>query len=121
VRGFTEATRAEPGNLCFDWSRSVDDPSEFVLVGAFTDDGAGPHVDSDHFKAAMQAKPQGLDAAERQPPGRRHGVGHDGGARHRLSRRSAARWRRSTPLMRVLLADGAGYIGSRGGRRGRGT
>ena len=29
---FTEATRAEPGNLWFDWSRSVDDPNEFVLL-----------------------------------------------------------------------------------------
>jgi quinol monooxygenase YgiN len=60
VRGFTEATRAEPGNLWFDWSRSVDDPNEFVLVEAFTDDGAGPHVNSDHFKQAMKAWPAAL-------------------------------------------------------------
>ena len=26
VRDFTEATRAEPGNLWFEWSRSVEDP-----------------------------------------------------------------------------------------------
>jgi len=38
VRDFTEATRAEPGNLWFDWSRSVEDPSEFVLVEAFRDE-----------------------------------------------------------------------------------
>ncbi|WP_029137023.1 putative quinol monooxygenase [Nakamurella lactea] len=54
VHDFTEATRAEPGNLWFEWSRSVTDPHEFVLVEAFTDDGAGPHVNSDHFKKAMQ-------------------------------------------------------------------
>ena len=60
VHDFTAATRAEPGNLWFDWSRSVDDPAEFVLVEAFHDDGAGPHVSSDHFKAAMQALPQAL-------------------------------------------------------------
>jgi quinol monooxygenase YgiN len=53
VHDFTEATRAEPGNLWFEWSRSVTDPHEFVLVEAFTDDGAGPHVNSDHFKKAM--------------------------------------------------------------------
>ena len=41
VADFTAATRAEPGNLWFDWSRSVDDPNEFVLVEAFEDDGAG--------------------------------------------------------------------------------
>jgi quinol monooxygenase YgiN len=60
VAGFTAATRAEPGNLWFDWSRSVENPAEFVLVEAFTDDGAGPHVNSDHFKQAMQDMPQAL-------------------------------------------------------------
>ena len=33
-RRFTEATRAEEGCLWFDWSRSLDDPSEYVLVEA---------------------------------------------------------------------------------------
>lgn len=37
TRPFTEATRKEPGNLWFDWSRSVDDPTVFVLVEAFQD------------------------------------------------------------------------------------
>jgi quinol monooxygenase YgiN len=60
VRGFTDATRAEPGNLWFDWSRSVDDPHEWVLVEAFADDGAVPHVNSDHFKAAIEQLPQAL-------------------------------------------------------------
>ena len=31
-RPFTEATRAEEGCLLFDWSRSLDDPEEYVLV-----------------------------------------------------------------------------------------
>ena len=31
TRSFTEATRAEPGNLWFDWSRDLDDPQEYVL------------------------------------------------------------------------------------------
>ena len=52
VADFTAATREEPGNLWFEWSRSVEDPAEFVLIEAFTDDGAGPHVNSDHFKKA---------------------------------------------------------------------
>ena len=60
VREFTETTRAEPANLWFEWSRSVEDPSEFVLVEAFEDEGAGPHVNSDHFKQAMEALPQAL-------------------------------------------------------------
>ena len=41
VDEFTQATRNEPGNLWFEWSRSVEDPSEFVLVEAFKDDAAG--------------------------------------------------------------------------------
>ncbi|TML20131.1 MAG: antibiotic biosynthesis monooxygenase, partial [Actinobacteria bacterium] len=54
------ATRAEPGNLWFDWSRNVDDPAEFVLVEAFHDDGAAAHVNSEHFKRAIQTIPQAL-------------------------------------------------------------
>src|SRR3954449_13248026 len=60
VADFTAATRAEPGNLWFDWSRSVEDPNEFVLVEAFQDDAAGAHVSSDHFKRAVQELPQAL-------------------------------------------------------------
>ncbi|MFF8870047.1 putative quinol monooxygenase [Streptomyces massasporeus] len=58
---FTRATRAEPGCLWFDWSRSVDEPTEYVLVEAFRDDEAGAaHVQSAHFKAAQQALPPHL-------------------------------------------------------------
>jgi quinol monooxygenase YgiN len=60
-REFTEATRAEPGCLWFDWSRSLDDPHEYVLVEAFVDDDAGAaHVGSDHFRAARQTLPPHL-------------------------------------------------------------
>jgi len=52
---FTSATRAEPGNVCFDWYRSVDEPNVYVLVEAFEDGAAGEaHVNSEHFKAAME-------------------------------------------------------------------
>lgn len=55
VADFTEATRAEPGNLFFDWSRSVEDPTQYVLVEAFADDEAGSaHVNSEHFKKAVE-------------------------------------------------------------------
>lgn len=58
---FTEATRAEPGCLWFDWSRSLDAANEFVLVEAFADDAAGAyHVGSDHFKAAQRDLPPHL-------------------------------------------------------------
>jgi quinol monooxygenase YgiN len=61
TREFTEATRSEAGNLWFDWSRSVDDPTEYVLVEAFRDGEAGAaHVQSDHFRTAIAALPQYL-------------------------------------------------------------
>ena len=58
---FTKATRAEPGCLWFDWSRSLDDANEYVLVEAFRDgDAGGAHVSSDHFKKAQRTLPQYL-------------------------------------------------------------
>lgn len=65
VRTFTEATRAEAGNLFFDWSRSIEDENEFVLVEAFTDEGAGPHVNSAHFSAGLEAMRPHLAATPR--------------------------------------------------------
>lgn len=61
TRAFTEATRAEPGCLWFEWSRSLDDPTEYVLVEAFADDdAAAAHVSSDHFSAARADLPPHL-------------------------------------------------------------
>ena len=55
---FTQATRNEPGCLWFDWSRSLDDPDEYVLIEAFRDGDAGAaHVTSEHFKQAQQTLP----------------------------------------------------------------
>ncbi|WP_435222571.1 putative quinol monooxygenase [Streptomyces sp. Tue6028] len=54
VEDFTLSTRREPGNLFFEWSRSVANPDQFVLMEAFASHEAGAvHVNSDHFKAAM--------------------------------------------------------------------
>jgi quinol monooxygenase YgiN len=58
---FTAATRGEPGCLWFDWSRSLDDPNEYVLVEAFRDGDAGAaHVGSDHFRQARKSLPPHL-------------------------------------------------------------
>jgi quinol monooxygenase YgiN len=63
VEEFTTATRAEPGNLFFDWYRSVDDPTVYVLVEAFRDRAAGEaHVDSEHFAAATTVLSEALAA-----------------------------------------------------------
>jgi quinol monooxygenase YgiN len=54
VEEFTAATRAEPGNIFFDWFRSVDDPNLYLLVEAFQDGAAGQaHLSSAHFQAAI--------------------------------------------------------------------
>ena len=62
VREFTQATLAEPGNKWFEWSRSIEDPNTYVLIEAFTDEGAGPHVNSEHFKTMQKEFPQYLSA-----------------------------------------------------------
>jgi quinol monooxygenase YgiN len=63
---FTQATREEPGCLWFEWSRSLDDATEYVLVEAFADDEAGAaHVQSEHFRRAQEELPQHLAATPR--------------------------------------------------------
>lgn len=58
---FTAATRKEPGCLWFDWSRSLDNPAEYVLVEAFADgEAGGAHVNSEHFKEAQRTLPPHL-------------------------------------------------------------
>ncbi|MGW4517325.1 putative quinol monooxygenase [Streptomyces sp. NPDC004393] len=59
VDDFTRATRQEPGNIFFEWSRSVQTPNQFVLLEAFESPKAGEaHVHSDHFKTAMTWMPE---------------------------------------------------------------
>lgn len=66
VADFTRATRTEPGNMWFDWSRSLDDPSEYVLVEAFRDDDAGrEHVGSEHFATFVADTPALLASTPR--------------------------------------------------------
>ena len=63
VAPFTAATRAEPGNIFFEWSRSVERPDQFVLLEAFRDRAAGEaHVHSAHFQAAMAWMPDAVAA-----------------------------------------------------------
>lgn len=54
VGDFTRKTRAETGNLWFEWNTSVEEADTFILVEAFADDGAEAHVSSDHFAQAMR-------------------------------------------------------------------
>jgi quinol monooxygenase YgiN len=61
VSAFTQATRREPGNLWFEWSQSVENVNQFVLLEAFRDaQAAAEHVNSEHFKAAIEELPSML-------------------------------------------------------------
>ena len=61
VQEFTTATRAEPGNIFFDWYRGADDSDVWLLVEAFLDGEAGKsHVESAHFQAAITKVPHWL-------------------------------------------------------------
>jgi quinol monooxygenase YgiN len=64
VRPFTDATRAEEGNLWFEWSQSLEHPEEYVLLEAFRDDDAGTaHLESAHFRTAIHVMQKALAAA----------------------------------------------------------
>ncbi len=61
IADFTQATRRESGNLWFEWSRSVENPNQFVLIEGFRDADAGAeHVNSEHFKEAIRQMPSML-------------------------------------------------------------
>lgn len=65
VADYTASCRSEEGNIFFEWSRSVEDPNEFVLVEAFTDEGAAAHVQSPHFSQGIEAMRPHLTATPR--------------------------------------------------------
>ena len=61
VEEFAVATRAEPGNICFDWFRNADDPNLWLSVEAFVDaEARQSHVGSAHFQAAIASLPKWL-------------------------------------------------------------
>ncbi len=60
---YTAATRAEEGNVFFEWSRSLDEPNTFVLLEAFRDAEAGSaHVAGQHVKDFFQWAPDWVSA-----------------------------------------------------------
>lgn len=65
VRDYTASTRAEEGNLWFEWSRNVEDPNEFVLVEGYRDGTYEAHMTSDHFAAGLAAMRPVLVSAPR--------------------------------------------------------
>ena len=54
VADYTAGCRSEEGNISFEWSRSLEDPLQYVLVETFTDEGAAKHVESPHFSEGIE-------------------------------------------------------------------
>ncbi len=65
TKEFTEACRAEPGNIFFEWNRSLEEKDTFTLVEAFQDGAAEAHVTSDHFKKFVAEAPDYVDTTPR--------------------------------------------------------
>ena len=63
TRDYTAATRAEEGNVFFEWSRSLDEPAVFVLLEGFRDADAGAaHVAGQHVKDFFTWAPDWVSA-----------------------------------------------------------
>ena len=60
---YTASTRAEDGNVFFEWSRSLDEPHTFVLLEAFRDEAAGAaHVAGQHVQDFFSWAPDWVSA-----------------------------------------------------------
>ncbi len=60
---YTAATRAEDGNVFFEWSRSLDEPDSFVLLEGFRDAAAGSaHVAGQHVQDFFAWAPDWVSA-----------------------------------------------------------
>ncbi|MFD3522436.1 putative quinol monooxygenase [Streptomyces sp. NPDC058653] len=63
-KDFGEATRAEEGNILFEWSKSLTDPHQYVLIeGYASPEAAQAHTSSEHFGKAMAVMPDLLTSA----------------------------------------------------------
>lgn len=54
---FTQATRAEEGNIFFDWFQDPEADNKFLLIEAFHDDADVAHVQSEHFVRVCKEMP----------------------------------------------------------------
>lgn len=60
---YTKAVQAEPGNVFFQFSRSLDDPNEYVCIEGFRDGAAGQeHMKQDHVAKFMSTAPDLVSA-----------------------------------------------------------
>jgi quinol monooxygenase YgiN len=58
ARQYRADVTAEPGNVYFEWSRDIDDPTTFVAVECFRDaDAGGAHMGTQHVARFMATAP----------------------------------------------------------------
>jgi len=85
-RDFTEACQAEEGCLWYFWSRTLDDPTEYVLVEAFKDPDAGGAHDDVELGATAHADEfdvrAGGERRGRLEPHRQSGASNIAAKRH---------------------------------------
>ena len=63
---YAKAVNAEEGSLFFQFSRSLDDPNEFVCVEGFRDaDAGGAHTKTPHFAEFVEKAPDCVAAQPR--------------------------------------------------------
>ncbi|MFI6084331.1 putative quinol monooxygenase [Streptomyces sp. NPDC051217] len=57
-KDFAEATRAEEGNILFEWFKSLTDPHQYLLIEGYAGpEAAQAHTSSEHFGKAMAVMP----------------------------------------------------------------
>lgn len=62
-RFYVEAVTAEPGNVFFEFSESVDEPNTFVCIEGFRDSAAGAaHMQQPHVERFMSEMPDIVSA-----------------------------------------------------------
>jgi quinol monooxygenase YgiN len=60
VQEFTDATRAEDGNLWFYWARDLEQPHIFFLSEGFRDDAVAEHLQSPIIPKIVREWPEAL-------------------------------------------------------------
>ncbi len=65
-RFYTDAVTAEPGNVFFEFSQSMDEPNTYVAIEGFRDDAAGKeHMQQAHVERFMSEMPDIVSAQPR--------------------------------------------------------
>ena len=59
---YTKACQAEPGNVFFQFARSLDDENEYICIEGFKDGAGGDHMATSHVANFMSTMPDLVSA-----------------------------------------------------------